>query len=215
MGTRTPLLALSALPSGCSMLSMDQEPGQPVTGEENRAELHGRLLEIARGYEAYGRVDDELRWAPGLCREPMPSQPRRSVSTDADTHGSKLYYLFAADREAYLGRQGKAPAVVGQVVVKEAWSVVEVPANTTYDPQSNPVRYLKQDGKLFHADKKAGLFIMYRVDPGTAGTDQGWLYGTIDANGTDVTSAGLVKSCMGCHQSAPKERLFGITYHGA
>ena len=37
-----------------------------------------KLLEIAKVYEGYGRVDDETRWAPYLCRMPMPSIARLS-----------------------------------------------------------------------------------------------------------------------------------------
>ncbi|MBA3541386.1 MAG: hypothetical protein H0T79_17370 [Deltaproteobacteria bacterium] len=40
------------------------------------------------------------------------------------------------------------------------------------------------------------------------GTDAGWIYGTIV--GGEVTSAGRVASCMGCHESASHERLFGL-----
>lgn len=216
MGMRS-LASLAALLAGCSLASTTEDPPVPAAGEENRAELHGRLLEIAGAYEPYGRVDDELRWAPGLCRQPMPSRPRLSDSADLDTHGRKLYYLFAADRAAYLGRDGKAPDAVGQVLVKEAWSVAEVPPDTVYDDRASPVRYLKQDGKLFHAAERAGVFIMYRVAPSTAGTDDGWIYGTVRwrAGSPEVTSAGLVRSCMGCHQSAKKGRLFGIAYQGA
>lgn len=204
-----------ALCAGCSGLTVEPDPGSgPLLGENNPA-FQGRLRELAAGYESYARVDDELHWAPGLCRMPMPSYPRRSASVHVETHGQKLYYLFAKDREAYLGRNGKTPAVVGQVVVKEAWEVEEVPAATTYDANQSPVRYLRENGRLFHAQKKSGMFIMYRLDPATPDTDNGWVYGTVAPDGQTVTSAGRVGSCMGCHQQAPNGRLFGISYSGA
>jgi hypothetical protein len=56
---------------------------------------------------------------------------------------------------------------------------------------------------------------MFRLDPATPGTDLGWVYGTLDADGARVTSSGRVQSCMGCHTQAPSERLFGIPYTGA
>ena len=48
---------------------------------------------------------------------------------------------------------------------------------------------LKQDGHLYHARQKAGLFIMYRLDPSTPETDQGWVYGTVNRDGI-VTAFG-------------------------
>lgn len=209
LGAGALVLALS----GCVFSSMDQEPGKPGS-PVNVAAFQPRLLEIAAGYEAYGRVDDELRWAPELCRQPMPSRPRTSQSGDLDTHGKKLYFLFAADRKGYLGRGPQPASAVGQVVVKEAWTVEEVPPDTKYDESKSPVMYLREGGHLFHAAKKSGLFIMYRLDPATAGSDNGWVYGTVTPDGAAVTSAGRVESCMGCHTTAP-ERLFGIAYSGA
>lgn len=210
-----PALLVVAVSAGCSTLSTDSGIGAPAVTMENDPAFHARLLEIAATYEGMARVDDELHWAPFLCRQPMPSQPRKSASPDLDTHGRKLYYVFAKDRAGYLQRDGKPPAPVGQVVVKEAWSVEEVPATTSYDRTQSPVRYLKQDDRLYHAKQKAGLFVMFRLDPATPGTDLGWVYGTLDADGKQVTSAGRVQSCMGCHTQAPNERLFGIPYTGA
>ena len=45
--------------------------------------------------------------------------------------------------------------------------------------------------------------------------DSGWVYGTVSSDGQGVTSAGQVRTCMGCHEQAPHDRLFGIDYHGA
>jgi hypothetical protein len=55
----------------------------------------------------------------------------------------------------------------------------------------------------------AGIYVMLKVQEGTPGTDAGWLYGTVTAEG-EVTSAGRVASCMGCHVTAHHERLFGL-----
>lgn len=74
--------------------------------------FHARLLEIATKYKAAPfavPVDGHVpRWAPELCRMPeagkdfIPSKPRTSASKDADTHGQKLYFLYAKDQSAYL-----------------------------------------------------------------------------------------------------------------
>jgi hypothetical protein len=51
---------------------------------------------------------------------------------------------------------------------------------------------------------------MFKLDPKTPGTDEGWVYGTVTADGKTVTSAGRVASRMKCHQEAPHDRLFGL-----
>src|SRR5690348_14806222 len=86
----------------------------------NDRQFHEKLLTIARIYGTYGRVDDEARWAPGLCRMPNPARAHSSKSTDEATHGQKLYSLFARDRIGYLGAP-KTGSAVGQVIVKESW----------------------------------------------------------------------------------------------
>src|SRR5262245_55857183 len=59
-----------------------------------------KLLEVAKTYERFGRVDDEVRWAPFFCRMPQPGRAQFSTSKDDDTHGRKLYSIFAKDRKA-------------------------------------------------------------------------------------------------------------------
>jgi hypothetical protein len=145
-----------------------------------------------------------------LCRAPMPAQARFSKSSDETTHGQKLYSLFAKDRNAYLGAPAK-PAPVGQILVKQSWLPEEVKDKSsprgTDKLDFNP--YVQRDGKLYKATKLAGLYIMMKLDPKTPGTDDGWLYGTVAADGETVTSAGCVESCMKCHETK-KERLFGL-----
>lgn len=70
--------------------------------------------------------------------------------------------------------------------------------------------YARTNGKLYRAWGKEGLFILFKLDPQTPGTDEGWVYGTVTADGKQVTSAGRVEACMSCHQRAPYDRLFGM-----
>src|SRR6187455_1828837 len=42
-----------------------------------------QTLAIAAEYLSWGRVDDELRWAPFLCRQPLPGIAWQSASNDA------------------------------------------------------------------------------------------------------------------------------------
>jgi hypothetical protein len=175
--------------------------------------------DFAATYVSWGRVDDEWRWAPALCRIPLPGVARVSESNDPATHGQKLYSVFAKLRAAY----PEGPQT-GQVVVKQSWRTEEVTdADAGYAPtQWRPADggsattddhfypYAKgEDGGVFHATEFAGLYIMWKVDPATPDTDEGWVYATILPSG-EVTAAGRVSSCMGCHEEATHERLFGV-----
>jgi hypothetical protein len=193
----------------------------------NDPAFHKQLLDIAANYSKYGRVDDVGRFAPWMCRMPPPSLARISESKDTQTHGQKIYFLFAKDRNAYL-TPDKEP-VQGQVIVKESWVPKEVAADTPKTPvvreaaisdaEKTPtyqkgletfLPFARKDGKLYHSDSKSGLFIMLKMDPKTPNTDDGWVYGTVSADAKTVTSSGRVQSCMGCHQDAPRGRLFGL-----
>jgi hypothetical protein len=202
----------------------EPRPGEaaPVV---NDSQFHARLLKVAEGYTAYGRVDDEMRWAPWLCRAPLAGQARFSRSPDEATHGRKLYSVFAAQRGAYLTAPAQ-PSPVGQVIVKESWEPEEVPDRKPGKPRGedtvrapatgqgpdrtdhfNP--YAERDGKVYKAARKGQLFIMLKLDADTPGSDRGWVYGTVTADGKTVTSAGRVASCVKCHETR-KDRLFGI-----
>lgn len=201
------LLILTVLMAGCG--GSVPAPSDPVSGP-----LEKRFLEIARDYESYGRVDDETRWAPYLCRQPMPGRAR--VSAPAGAHGQKLYSLFARFRKDYV--DGKTQPE-GQVLVKESWMPQEVPeaeATRAFSAAEAGrcrkfpwIPYASRDGKVYRATERAGLFIM--VKGGGPDTDEGWVYGTISPEGK-LTSAGRVASCMSCHQDAKVDRIFGIRW---
>jgi hypothetical protein len=119
------------------------------------------------------------------------------------------------------------PNPVGLVVVKEAWEPEEVAdeggslksvvrcQKVKIDGEWQEVvtdeylPYARHDGHLYHAARKSALFIMYKMAPATPGTDQGWVYGTVTADGTRVLTAGHLENCIGCHRDAPHDRLFG------
>jgi hypothetical protein len=155
---------------------------------------------------------------------------KASSVPDSSPHGKKLYFLFVKEPRV-VGLPGETRPVsvepVGQVVVKEAWVPEEVrdgerPAGPGDMRRKLKVRrggqwveeevafdpYVRRDDRLYRAKEKAGLFIMFKADPGTPGTDEGWVYGTVTPDGKQVTSAGRVESCMGCHRDAPHDRLF-------
>ncbi len=208
-------LAFLAL-AGCAA----PRPAQEMAAPQDPPRFHSELLEIARTYRSFGRVDDETRWAPWLCRMPMPSRARFSESKNAETHGQKLYFLFAKQRDLYLKAATEAQPA-GQVLVKEAWIPEEVKDEKQDDltrrdqVQSDGARgawlpFARRDGRLHRASKVSGLFILYKADPAAADTDAGWVYGTLTADGKTVTSAGRVESCISCHRQAAPDRLFGL-----
>lgn len=182
-----------------------------------------KLLDVAKKYEQFGRVDDEFRWAPFLCRMPNPGKVAFSGSGDKDTHGRKLYSLFASDRDAYFLLGSKKVAPVGQVIVKESWVPEETSGPPAKEFESRDLKakdklgddlhdhfspYVQKDGKWYKASKKAGLFVMMKYDPKTEGTDEGWVYGTVSADLKQVTAIGKVASCMECHVKAKYDRQF-------
>jgi hypothetical protein len=182
--------------------------GAPVTAFDTQA------LAIANAYPAWGRVDDELRWAPALCRIPYPGIARESESNDPATHGQKLYSVFARNHAEY----PEGPHT-DQIIVKESWTaelVTDADAGfqpgsyqPTPDASDNFYPYAKGDAGVYRAAEMAGLYIMFRVDAATPDTDEGWVYATVTNTG-ELTAVGRVASCMGCHETAPHERLFGV-----
>jgi hypothetical protein len=193
------------------------------------------LLQIAKVYKEYGRVDDTMRVAPQKCdapRDPKAGIARFSESKDEKTHGKKLYSVFAAHKFAYLGAKDLQEQPVGQMLVKQSWvaeefkegedkeqKVVVTPLKHRPDDAKERVSpdridhflpYAEKGGKLYHAAKQAELFIMFKLDPKTKDTDNGWVFGTVTPDGKKVTSSGKVESCMKCHQDAPHDRVFGL-----
>jgi hypothetical protein len=224
------LLSLGLL--GCT--EPEEKEKGPAGGVAGAAgPFHDRLLEIARSYEEYHRVDPSIRWGLVPCADKSPSPPAHlSASGDQGTHGRKLYWLFVKEMPPGSERTGAyaldgEPNPVGQAVVKEAWRPEPADERAPQEKVSRRSRtrrgedveereepvlpYARDgDGRLYHAAEKAALFVMFKLDPRTPGTDAGWVYGTLTADGRQVTSAGKVESCMGCHQTAPHDRLFGL-----
>ncbi len=183
------------LPDGqAKSLDTIHDQGDMKIAAINKPQFHQNLLKIASEYQNYGKVDDMARWAPWLCSAPPPPKARLSASTDGGTHGRKVYYLFAKNRDAYMKKE---PSPVGQVVVKESWL-------PKFDSAGNAVA-----GGAKPTEKR-GLFIMYKLDSKVPDTDLGWVYGTVTADGKTITSAGRVQSCMSCHIHTPNDRLFGL-----
>lgn len=172
------------------------------------------LAEIARVYTQWDRMGDVPAWAPTMCTAPPPIAPIPSQSGDTETHGRKLYFLFSKDRSAYFRADGFNQPV-GQVLVKESYEAVGISPEESehdfllrYDEDHLQQTYEVEPGKRWKLGTPRELFVMMKVDPETPGTDAGWVYGTVTRDG-EVTSAGRVASCMECHASAVRDRMFG------
>lgn len=185
---------------------------------------------IAEQYLAWGRLDDEGRWAPELCRMPTAARARFSESDDPDTHGSKLYTLYAKDPQAYAklprsAAPGPKLARYAQVLVKEAWvpEPIDGPkAGNLRGWGKSGLRPATRKGVHYGANRRSGLFLMFKLaaDQDQAGTDKGWVYATLKPTGPKgettnwrVTAAGRIGSCMECHVDADGTggRLFGLS----
>jgi hypothetical protein len=193
------------------------------------------LLRAAAKYREWGRVDERPNLAPVLCRAPsgldfgFPSHARLSGADDAQ-HGRKLYYLFAGLGEHGMGElygglgTPRAQAIpVGLTIVKQSWAAVPSSRPIANEPvvfgevldmhldAPAPISWVEHDGQRLETGEQAELFVMAKVgEHDMDGTDAGWIYGTLTADGTRVTSAGLVQQCMDCHEAASHERLFGL-----
>ncbi|MCB9896060.1 MAG: hypothetical protein H6839_16630 [Planctomycetes bacterium] len=175
-------------------------PHEPAPAD---ARWHAELLAVAAEFrQHYTKLSDDPNWAPTMCRAPLPTAAFKSRATTSKAHGRKLYFLWVKDSDAYQWAIGEATTAVdlqltlptqpvGQALVKEAYH----PANA--------------DGKSRALGEPSALFVMLKLDPATEGTDAGWIYGTLTPDGRQITSAGLIESCMDCHGEAGQERLFG------
>jgi len=70
-------------------------------GAVNNPVFHDQLIAVANEYFEYGLVNPAARMAPEDCRQPPPG-PMLSESDHSDTHGKKLYFLFAKNSDHYL-----------------------------------------------------------------------------------------------------------------
>ena len=194
---------------------VDAPPPPPAAPQAVEGQLDPKFVPIVeqavKGYDAFVRVTGQPKMAPQDCR--MPGGPF-ALRSQADTqHGGKLYVLYARIAHGLDYVTPGEPAPVGQTLVKEAWECVAgprtgpIPSSERYPPFGLTVK--KDGGEECHAGAAHGLFVMHKLAPNTDGTDQGWVYGTIDAKG-QVTGAGRMASCMRCHQDADNDRRFGL-----
>ncbi len=199
--------------------------GEPTPAEDaTRPSIDPRFIDplqaVLAAYSGWGRVDDEARWAPFRCRMPFAARARVSESDDADSHGEKLYTLYAMDPEGYGVRRSMTPATplagLDQVIVKESFTPVPFAQADDVDRALGggvgPHQLIPavRDGRHFMAGDPLGLYVMMKPHDAVEGTDEGWVYATVAPDMTTVTALGIIDSCADCHAEAGEGRLFGV-----
>ncbi|MFO0611370.1 MAG: hypothetical protein U0414_02195 [Polyangiaceae bacterium] len=191
-----------AAPTGEPIASTTPGPSSGGTaGPAPDAAQVERMKGVGNAYARYTKVVPDLHVAPALCAAPIAPKSNpllHSSSTDPWTHGKKLYYLFAADAEAYKrdgGREGtKQPD--NQVIVKESYVAEEA----AYDP--NEPEMVGEGAKFWRKGARASLFIMARHEGK-------WEFGTISPTGQIAVEGTATRACHDCHDSKP-DGLFGL-----
>ena len=94
-----------------------------------------------------------------------------------------------------------------QILVKEAF----VPIRWADAPKgiSRGVSPARKGGEEWMPGERGGLYLMLRTARATPGTDEGWVYATVRADG-EVTAYGQIPSCVACHRRAGPDRMFGL-----
>lgn len=203
---------------GCersSVADLNSDANEPLNQAADSVDFTEQVLAATGSYLKYSMPTPFTTMAPTMCAAPTePLAAKLSQSEDADSHGRKIYYLFAKDAKDY--NLGKGDAPVGQVIVKESWVAREEESpkaswqKHASGNEVNPVA--RHDGKSYIAGEKGPLFAMLKLAPDTAGTDNGWVYATLSPDGSQVTAAGKLQNCMECHVEATRDRLFGLHY---
>lgn len=214
LGLATALLASVAGLSACGSKESESQQvrAAPASAASQTADFRANVVASAAKYSDWVRVSDGPQWAPELCLPPQGVKgPRFSESKDANTHGRKLYYLFCNEHQYYYlignGASQQSGAPVGLAIVKEAHQPVEVDATNAADAKQETAL---RGGKTYEPGPITSLFVMTKYDATTPGTDQGWVYATLDASGKEVTGIGVIASCVECHREAKHDRLFGL-----
>lgn len=185
-----------------------------------------RILEAARDFKKWECLQ-AIYQAPSQCAMASPSTAlMQSQAKDGEAHGGKVYQLWMTSlvkyrtatydsegRRKIIGEEAKARALRGLTVVKDSFHVAEAKDNQDQvgvfeagDTQSAGYKVSRRGVVL---GQPIGQFVMIFVGMDQPGTDEGWVYGTVDARG-EVTAAGDVDSCATCHATAPHGRLFGV-----
>ena len=207
---RHSLIAIALIaPVGCTAPTPAPSVAETELQVQTVADLRRGLLEIAANYKGYEKTDNRMRVAQVACAMPtLPkSEYRFSRSDDANSHGKKLYQMYAAKIDPITGSYtpGNLQTKTGQVIVKESWLADAAKEDDYFSKTISGA-----NGQRFKPGAKGPLFAMFQVDAKDPRSDEGWVYGTLTPDGKTITGIGRIANCMACHQKAPHGRLFGL-----
>lgn len=199
--------------------SVEEGPSSTVKATEKATslptvlsvEFEPRIREIATQFREQFRNWTKLGTVPNMaplgCRQP-PLVQMLSKSRDKGTHGRKLYFLYVKEALPYYSvAENDQP--IGQALVKESFEAIPITLEekSALD-KTDASQTVSKDGEHWRLGPPRDLFVMYKLDPATPNTDEGWVYGTSSLD-LEVSSAGRVASCMECHIDATRDRMFG------
>ena len=216
------ILAISCMAIGCqpkptkpvsSKEPADQsKPAANSTDDSEQTKMFKKLVHsIMENRKSLEPVSEQVSVAFADCaapsiikRESKPSPKLMiSQSSDQDTHGKKLYYLYVKYKEKYLqisdpmaklSRDSRVEtSPVGQVLIKDSFFHNKSAKDSVLEP-----------------GKRYAYFVMTKLKPETPETDKGWIYATVEPDGKTISAVGKIESCMNCHKEANHDRLFGI-----
>lgn len=204
-------VGVCAIFTGCADKADHGHADVGLAPESTQPELvdsrfESEVVRIAGEYTAYETEESQwLRWAPQLCSAPPPRPGPALSEADSGEHARKLYRLYAKDVNAYPlwggGELGVQP--VGQVLVKESFASVAVEAA---EDERQALAVDDATGQHYATGQRTGLFMMFKLERTTQGTDDGWVYATTTPDGR-VTAAGRIESCMRCHTLSTADRM--------
>ena len=208
---RHSLIAIALFaPVGCTVATTAPSIAESDSQVQTDADLRRRLLEIAANYKGYEKADGRMRVAVVYCAAPTgipKAQYQFSRSDDANSHGKKLYLMYAAKIDPITGSytSGKLQRETDQVIVKESWLAERAKEDDRFSET-----VAGANGERYKPGAKGPLFAMFQVDQKNPLSDDGWVYGTLTPDGKTITGIGRITNCMACHQKAPHGRLFGL-----
>jgi hypothetical protein len=179
------------------------------------------LLRIAHEYKyfpSYEEPFDSLHWTVGLCAPYVnladTVNSRRMRFSHADwkksPHGHEVYELYVWDIESYTERRRRFQPD-GQVIVKETWSLREMPPDSVAITKLPLIRQYPFEVWMTPTTLSK-LFVMYK-DSEDNTSDKGWVYGIVDVKdgiaSATVMSNGRLSNCIACHKGTKYDRIFG------
>ena len=222
------LALISAACAGPPGREVDEAPAQSTASTTSTPLVDERFVALLEdslaAHRRWGRVDDRARFAPFDCRAPPPPRAHYSEAEGQDAHAGKLFTVYALDPAAYgfpasfvyggvdesrAATERLRAAGVTQVLVKDAF--VARPEAPDAEGAEAHLMGITRGETTYHPGARIGYFVLAKLDADTPGTDEGWVYGTLDASGA-ISSAGRVPTCMSCHQERPS-RVFGLAGH--